>query len=312
MTDTPSSSSIVAIGDDAPFCAGPQKEVRSPAVQMRTGTCDTHMHICGPDRKYPYDGQRIYTPPDALVPDYMQLMKDLGIDRTVLVQPSIYGSDNRAMLDAMRQLKAAGIDNRGVAVVDFDVADAELERLNTAGIRGLRYNLVDVADPTKGLPLDDIHQMATRIAGMGWPDKWRVEFLAHVDDYPNLVDMFGDFPTDIVFGHTGYCRIGKSTNDLGFQAMLELAQVGKCWIKMTGPYRISTGDVPYPEAGDFARAAVAAAPHRVIWGSDWPHVKISKPMPHDADMVDCFHDWVPIEAHRQMILVDNPIQLYGF
>ena len=308
MNDTSSDPKSVPIGDDAPFCLGPQKEARSPVVLMGEGACDTHMHICGPASEYAYDSQRIYTPPDALVVDYIALMKDLGLARTVLVQPSIYGSDNRAMLDAMRELKAAGVANRGVAVVDFDVSDAELDRLNTAGIRGLRYNLVDVADPTKGLPLAEIRTIASRIADLGW----HVEFLAHVDDYPNMADMFGDFPTDIVFGHSGYVRIGKSTTDPGFQAMLKLAQNHKCWIKMTGPYRISAGDLPYQEAGDFARAAVKAAPECVIWGTDWPHVKISKPMPHDADMCDCFHDWVTDEAHRQMILVDNPTRLYGF
>lgn len=312
MNDTPASLKPVPIGDDAPFCTGPLSDVRAPAVMMGAGTCDTHMHICGPSGTYSYDGQRIYTPPDALVPDYIKLMKTLGLARTVLVQPSIYGADNRAMLDAMTELDAAGIDCRGVGVVDFDVSDVELERLNNAGIRGLRFNLVDVADPSKGLPLDDIRHIASRLAGFGWPEPWHVEFLAHVDDYPNLVDMFEGFPTDIVFGHTGYVRIGKSTNDPGFQAMLELAKADKCWIKMTGPYRISAGDLPYLDAGEFARAAVAAAPSRVIWGTDWPHVKISKPMPHDADMVDCFHDWVPDVAHRQRILVDNPTRLYGF
>ncbi len=208
MTD----QSPVSIGDDAPLCAAPQAELRAPKHHFPINTCDTHMHICGPGSDFPYDSQRIYTPPDALVSDYIKQLKTLGIARTVLVQPSVYGSDNQVLLGAMSELARAGFPCRGVAVVDHDVSDVELARLNEAGVRGLRYNLVDVADPTKGLPLDEIRAMATRIAPMGW----HVEFLAHADDYPTLDSLFGDFPTDIVLGHTGYMRMGKSVDVRGF------------------------------------------------------------------------------------------------
>jgi 2-pyrone-4,6-dicarboxylate lactonase len=298
----------VPIGDDAPFCAAPLAELRSPKFPMGADVCDTHMHICGPGSDFPYDSQRIYTPPDALVSDYIKQMKALGIARVVLVQPSVYGSDNRVLLAAMAELQQAGYPTCGVAVVEDAVSDEELARLDQAGIRGLRFNLVDVADPSQGLPLDKIRALAERVAPLGW----HVEFLAHADDYPDLDTLFGDFPTDIVLGHTGYMRIGKSTDDPGFQAMLRLAQAGKCWIKMTAPYRISAGDLPYADAGAYARAAVAAAPARILWGTDWPHVKTAKLMPHDADMCDLLHEWVPERAIRQQILVDNPTGLYRF
>jgi len=298
----------VPIGDDAPYCEGPQAELRSPQTRMMPGSCDTHMHICGPGSEFPYDGRRIYTPPDALVPAYIQVMNSLGIERVVLVQPSIYGADNRVLLKAMIDLSAAGYASRAVAVVGFDVRDEQLQTLDRAGVRGLRYNLVDVADPTVGAPIEKIRWIAERIARLGW----HVEFLAHVDDYPDLVSIFRDFPTDIVFGHVGYVRIGKTTEDAGFQAMLELASMGKCWIKVTAPYRISAGAIPYSDAEGFVRSAVNAAPDRIVWGTDWPHVKISKPMPHDADMCDSFYDWVTDEGMRKRILVDNPTQLYGF
>ncbi len=304
MTD----NSAVATGDDAPLCPGPQSEPRSPKHRLPAGACDSHMHICGPGRDFPYDAQRIYTPPDALVVDYRKVMDCLGIDRVVLVQPSIYGTDNRVMLNAMAELSAAGIQNRGVAVVDFAVTDEALAQMHQAGVRGLRFNLVDVADPSQGLPLAQIRRLAERIGRFGW----HVEFLAHVDDYPQLAEMFGDFPTDIVFGHSGYVRIANGPQARGFQAMLTLAAAAKCWIKMTGPYRIAAGGLPFKQAGDYARACVAAAPHQVIWGTDWPHVKIAEPMPHDGDMCDCFYDWVPEPKHRQQILLDNPTRLYGF
>lgn len=298
----------IPIGDDAPFCEGPQTELRSPQIKMIRGTCDTHMHICGPGTDFPYDAKRIYTPPDALVPSYVDVMDSLGIERVVLVQPSIYGADNRVLLKAAADLVAAGYPSRAVAVVGFDVSDDELQALDHAGVRGLRYNLVDVADPSKGAPVEKIRRIAERIAPLGW----HIEFLAHVDDYPNLRTTFHDFPTDIVFGHVGYLRIGKTIEDAGFQSMLELASMGKCWIKLTGPYRISEAGSPYRDVAKFVRAAVIAAPNRILWGTDWPHVKVSKPMPHDADMCDSFRDWVNEEELRKRILVDNPTELYGF
>ncbi len=94
--------------------------------------------------------------------------------------------------------------------------------------------------------------------------------------------------------------------------MLRLAEAGRCWVKLTAPYRVSSGDLPYPEATDFARAVVEAAPARVVWGTDWPHVMVTKPMPNDADLCDLFFQWIPDSGTRQRILVDNPAELYDF
>ena len=110
----------------------------------------------------------------------------------------------------------------------------------------------------------------------------------------------------------GYLRLGRDLTCDGFGGMLRLAEAGRCWVKITAPYRISAGDLPYPEAGDFARAVVEAAPGRVVWGTDWPHVMVTKPMPNDADLCDLFFQWVPDPAARQRILVDNPAELYDF
>ena len=222
------------------------------------------------------------------------------------MQPSVYGTDNTALLAALSELRLYGIACCGVAVVDKSISDAELERLDDAGIRGVRFNLVDVAEPRSALPVDAMRGLCERIATFDW----HLELLVHVDEHPQFDRTFAGWPVDIVLGHMGYSRPGRGPQSDGFQAMLRLAGDGRCWIKMTGPYRISAGDLPYTEAGDFASVLVQEVPERLIWGTDWPHVMVTKKMPNDADLCDLLADWVPDEATRRKILVANPDQLY--
>ena len=291
------------------YCTPPDRNLRAPAVPMGALSCDCHAHICGPESSFAYSDDRIYTPPDALLPDYLKQLEILGIERSVFVQPSIYGADNTVLLGAMRQMNTAGIACRGIAVLQDRVTDTDLEDLHQAGVRGLRFNLVDVADTSSNASLQQILPLCKRIARLGWHS----EFLLHTDDYPDFEACFEAFPTDIVLGHTGYLRLGQTGDNPGFKGMLQLAAAGKCWVKLTAPYRISaSGELPFAEAGEFARAVVEAAPERAVWGSDWPHVNISTPMPNDADLCDLFLDWVPDAQTRRQILVDNPAILYEF
>jgi hypothetical protein len=140
-------------------------ETRS-TIEEGAPYCDSHAHICGPVSRFRYADERIYTPPDALAPDYVRLLKAIGGTRAVLVQPSVYGAENTVLLAALKDIRASGIDCRGVAVIDKDVMDEELARLNDAGIRGIRFNLVDVANPKTGLPLDDMRALCARIAAL--------------------------------------------------------------------------------------------------------------------------------------------------
>ena len=289
----------------APLCQAPDSEIRSPQIQFPKGAIDCHAHVCGPANQFPYADERIYTPPDATLESYTDLLKQLGVDRAVLVQPSVYGSDNRAMLAA---LKSAPEKFRGVAVIGDNTSDLELENLHLAGVRGLRCNIVDVADKSAGLPIQYLTTLAKRIAPLGW----HLELLMHVNEYPNLANVFDDFPVDLVFGHFGYSHAKHGINDLGFLGMLELMRQKKAWVKMTGPYRICDGDLPYTDMRPFNDAVIAANPHQLIWGSDWPHVMVKKQMPHDADLCDLFGEWVKDQNLRNSILVDNPCILYDF
>ena len=291
--------------NSAPLCQAPDSEIRSPKIQFPKGAVDCHAHVCGPATRFPYADERIYTPPDATLENYKGLLNQLGVDRAVLVQPSVYGSDNRAMLAA---LKSDPKKFRGVAVIADNTSDSELENLHLAGVRGLRCNIVDVADKSAGLPIEYLTTLAKRIA----PFSWHLELLMHVNEYPNLAKVFDDFPVDLVFGHFGYSHAKHGINDLGFQGMLELMRQKKAWVKMTGPYRICDGDLPYTDMRPFNDAVITVNPHQLLWGSDWPHVMVKKQMPHDADLCDLFGDWVQDPSLRNSILVNNPCMLYDF
>ena len=234
------------------------------------------------------------------------MLATLGVQRAVLVQPSVYGSDNTVMLEAM---KAAGEAFRGVAVVDYEVSDAELAKLNAAGVRGVRVNIVDVKDRQPGtLPMAELTALAKRIAPMGW----HMEFLMHCDEFPDMDRTFADFPVDIVLGHLGYMKTSLGVNNPGFQALLRLMKAGKAWVKFTGPYRISGEPLPHADTIAYAHALIAANPQRVLWGSDWPHVMVKSAMPNDGDLCDLLSGWIPDEATRVQVLVKNPEKLYGF
>ncbi len=291
-----------------PVVAPPDPATRCPAIALPSLACDCHAHVCGPAARYPYFAGRIYTPPEATTAeDYRRMLGALGVERAVLVQPSFYGTDNRALLDA---IAASAQKYRGVAVLSDDLSNAELEQLHQAGIRGARVNIVDVADGKGVLPTERLRQLAARIAPFGW----HLELLMHVDEFPALDTAFFDFPVDLVFGHLGYVRTDRGVDGPGFKALQRLMRDGRAWVKLTGPYRISGSAMPHEDTNVFTQALLDAAPTRLLWGSDWPHVMVkwNIPMPNDAEFVELLARWVPDARLRNQILVDNPAQLYGF
>lgn len=292
--------------DAPPVCAAHDPAPRRPGFTVPAGACDVHAHVCGPADRYPLIPERLYTPPVASPADYRHMLDALGIERGVLVQPSIYGTDNRAMLDAL-----AGDPRRlrGVAVLPFDVDAREVERLHALGVRGVRSNIVDLKGDAKGkLPLDGLQRLARTVQPFGW----HVEFLMHVDEFPDLDRQLADFPVDVVFGHLGYVNVAKGTGTAGFAALLRLMRDGKAWVKLTAPYRLTLSELPYADTDATARILVETAPDRLLWGSDWPHVFIKSGMPNDGALFDVFARWVPDPGLRERILVDHPARVYGF
>jgi len=278
-----------------------------PRQRAPEGACDTHAHVFGPEARYPYSPGRGYTPPDAPLADWFALHDRLGVTRGVLVQPSVYGTDNSAIVDAA----AAHPDQlRLVVAVDATVGDAELARFDAAGARGIRINIADKG----GMPFASMEvaaELARRLAPLGW----HVEFLLHVHEIDDIAALLGQFPVDVVIGHLGYMPAERGADDAGFRRLLKLLEGGRCWVKLTGTYRI-TGRLrlPYDDVTPLARALIAARPDRMIWGTDWPHPHIRTKVepPDDATMFDQFMDWAGDDATRRAILVENPARLYGF
>lgn len=290
----------------APLCAPPDFEPREPKLALPAHSCDCHAHILGPAVRYPYSAARVYTPPDCLLPDYRRMLDTLGVERAVLVQPSVYGTDNTVMLEALKSDRA---HLRGVAVVPEDISGQDLHVMHNDGIRGVRVNIVDVKDRKPGtLPLASLKKLAQRIEPFGW----HIEFLMHVDEFADLAHTLASFPVDTVLGHLGYMRTDKGLNAPGFKSLLKAVDNGRCWVKLTGPYRISTSGMPHADVIPFAHALIKANPDSVVWGSDWPHVMAKGAMPNDGDLVDLLADWIPDAGVRQKVLVENPQRLYGF
>lgn len=286
-------------------CPAPDRQPRTPRLSLERGSCDCHAHVIGPAARYPLSDQRIYTPPDCVAADYRHLLATLGVSRAVLVQPSVYGDDNRLLLDTLQNDPC---NLRGVAVISPQISVHDLANMHAAGVRGARVNLVDRHDHQASLPMEDLHALANRIAPLGW----HLELLVHVNQHAAQLPALGQLAVPVVFGHFGYLSDGAGIADPGFQAMLSLMRAGRAWVKLTGPYRLTTAPLPYPGCDALAQALRDSAPHRLIWGTDWPHVMLRGQMPNDADLVDLLDTWLPDAALRRQVLVDNPQQLYGF
>jgi predicted TIM-barrel fold metal-dependent hydrolase len=257
--------------------------------------------VIGPPDRFPYVSNRSYTPPEAPPEGYLGMLDALGLDRGVLVQVSVHGTDNRRMVEVLRAQPAR---LRGVAVVAPDVSDRELEDLAAAGVRGLRLNVLFGG----GIGFDALETLASRIAGL----RWHLQFLLDARELPALAPRLERLPVPFVVDHMGHMPTAVGLDHPGFQTLLRLVRDRGCWVKLSGGYRTSSAGPPFADTIPFARALVEAAPDRMVWGSDWPHVAMDTYMPKTGDLLDLLATWVPDEALRRRILVDNPARLYGF
>jgi predicted TIM-barrel fold metal-dependent hydrolase len=239
-------------------------------------------------------------PAEAPLADYLRMLRTLGCSRGVLVQPSPYGTDNAALLAALR---SAEFPLRGVALVDNDASDDQLEELHWAGVQGVRRHLTDNTDAALAL----LPQLAARIGQFGW----HLQLYLDAAQRPDIDRILLDLPVALVIDHFGLVPAGQGVDSPGFHMLLRLAASGRCWFKLSAPYRISTRPPRFPDVTPIVRALIEAAPERCLWGTDWPHPNASF-MPNDGDLVDLLPEWIPDETLRRKVLVDNPERLYGF
>jgi predicted TIM-barrel fold metal-dependent hydrolase len=287
-------------------CLPPDRKPRRPGLALPKGSIDTHVHVFEPG--YALSPGRGYNPPYSTLADLEHLHATLGIDRVVFTQPSVYGTDNSAILDAMAALNATTPGRaRAVVALDMDVSDKQLAALDAAGVRGARLN----TDNKGGMPIgmDEIPELAARIAPFGW----HLEFLFPGKDIVALMPVFSALKVPMSIAHFAYQPATAGIGADGFRALVELARRGNTWIKISGANRVSVTDLPpYDDVMPMARALIEAAPGRIMWGTDWPHPNKYVANPNDGDLVDAFGDWVGDESMRRRILVDTPAAFYRF
>ena len=275
--------------------------MRKPAFILPRGACDTHVHIWGPFDRFPLAKGAAYTPPERTSDDLVALHERLGVDRAVIVQTTVYKSDNRAMLDGIAQSNGHW---RGVALIDESFDDAAFRALHEGGVRGVRFGFVKHLGGVPDLAL--VRRTAARIAPMGW------HLVLHLDagNIPEFLDFFGEFSLPVVVDHMGRVPVRDGLDQTPFRLLLELLKRPNWWVKVSGAERISETGPPFADAIPFAQRLIAAAPDRVLWGTDWPHPNV-RWEPDEADLVDLLPRFAGAAA-LQRVLVDNPARLYGF
>ena len=277
---------------------------RSPAL-----ACDAHFHVFGPADRYPHGTDVRYAPPLKPLADYQNTASMLGIERMVFVQPSAYGRDNRCMLDAMAE---AGVERcRGIVDVDENIADAELDRLNGIGVRGVRINVSPVQAQESGLMaklLPRIRRLDARCEEIGW----HLDFLLPGWLTKDLMKVLHNLKCEFSLAHMGMFLAKDGIWQPGFQQLLDLLNHGNggAWVKLTGAYRISTAP-GFADVLPMARALIDAASDRILWGSDYPHLSFADKV-GSVTLFNLLGTWAPDEAIRQKILVENPARLFGF
>ncbi len=287
--------------------------VKTPVdFEVPPGACDCHVHIFDPAH-FPYDKDRVYSPPEASIADLLDLQKALHFDRVVIVTPSVYGIDNSCTLDAIKRLGARA---RGVAVIDPSISKGQLDDMAGIGIHGVRLNLETAGESNPDVARRMLHSAAEQIGGRGW----HIQFNTSLAMVAALKKDFEALPMPVVFDHFARARAELGPGQPHFDALADLLKSGHGYVKISAAYRTSKRPPDFPDTLPLAQALVAANPERVVWGSNWPHpgrgpsrYELAPPLVNDdGTTLNQLPKWVPDAATRKKILVDNPARLYGF
>ncbi len=290
---------------DAILTSKPMRDAHTltpPAFDVPPGACDAHVHVFESSERYPRVDKPHYTLPDGGLDKLKRMLDVMKLERFVIVQPSYYGTDNRCMLDA---LTAMGGRARGVAMVDDNCNDASLERMHELGVRALRLDLF----LRSGWPTLDIVKYIETWVRRTQSIGWHVQFYTPGWVVRDLLPFLKDLDATFVIDHMGYMLESDGLTDQDFGHLLEVMRGGRGWIKLSAPYRLAK-DGNFERLGPKARDLIAAAPDRVVWGSDWPH--IPEGGKDTGALLNLLCDWAPDAQTRERILVSNPAKLFGF
>jgi len=282
-----------------PFHPAPAR----PRFEVPPGAVDAHCHVFGPGAEYPFAPERKYTPCDASKEHLWGLRDFLGFERNVIVQATCHGADNRALVGALR---ASGDRARGVATVNESIPDSELQELDQAGVRGVRFNFVKrLVDTT---PREVLRRIGDRVAALGW----HIVIYFEAVDLPEYYEFFASLPTTVVVDHMGRPDVSKPVDSAEFELFIRLMrECPNVWSKVSCPDRLSIAGPPgWDDVVPFARRLVDTFPDRVLWGTDWPHPNLTRYMPDDGQLVDFIPRIASTPMLQRKLLVDNPHRLY--
>ena len=280
-------------------------------------SCDSHLHVVGPQVNYPLTAKRAFTPPDAPLPELIAMHKRLGIERLVLIQTSVFGYDNRCMLDGLSKL---GKRARGVVIVPDNTSTTELDEMHQLGVRGIRINITE--EP------HSVAEIALKIAStvkLCQRNGWHLQIFLRADKLTALASTLAKLPIDCVIDHFGLIP-PQDVPHAAENALVELLEAGRTWVKISGAYRVGDdthNDFKDPKIGAMARRFYRANPERVVWGTDWPHTPVhgavavnDQESPYrdidPANLLEELRLWFNDTSAMEQILVHNPAKLYAF
>ncbi len=313
------SAASLSDGSEPPMTTDPQDFPSRPTMALPSGSCDCHVHLFDATR-FPFAPDRSYTPGRARVEDLLAFEARLGIERIVLVQPSVYGTDNAALLEGLREL---GLQRaRGVAVIDpRTVTHAALQSLHDQGVRGIRLNLQVRGQRDLSVASAQLRRASDVVAPFGWA----VQIYADLDVVAGLAADIADLAVPVVLDHFAGARADKlADQQAAFATVLDLVKHGNAYVKLSAPYRASRQAPQFDDLAPIARQLIDARPDRMLWASDWPHTGSAGNRDGDLTRIEPFRredagralnqllGWTDSAALRQRILVDNPARLYRF
>lgn len=285
-----------------PLTQPPDPHPRKPRTPCPAGAIDCHIHLFGPASRYPFHPDSKYVSLDALPQTHIALQETLGLAGAVVVSGGGYGTSFAHLAEVLQQHPGRF---KGVALLPEDVTPAQLRWLDGLGVRGARF----VSPGHRGA----LPRLSPRIAAMVAELGWHVQFYPAGDDLLQFADALAALPNEVVLDHFAAIPAAGGIAQPAFERLLRLLDTGRFWVKLSGPMRCTPEDFPYAPVTPIARALVAAAPERLVWGSDWPHVNMNgRGIPNDGDLFDLLTEWVPDAQVRRRILVDNPRALYGW
>jgi predicted TIM-barrel fold metal-dependent hydrolase len=282
-----------------PFSPKIDRNYPKPKLKLPPGACDTHFHFIGPQKQFPLRPNHVFSHlefEDTPIEDWLTMQAALGLSRGLHVQSMMYESNYEIALHAQCRLPDR---IRSVIVPWSGITDRELEILTKAGVVGYRvaWRLEKSID----------QKMIARVREHGWGIHYLVKSEEQEDWKSEILKSSGKF----VLEHMGGVDPSKGIDGAGFKFVLACLDTGRCWVKLS-PRVSKQDDFPFSDTDPLVKKLVAHAPTRLLWGSDWPHPQYFKPMPNDVKLLDMMLDWVPDEATRKLIFVDNPAEAFGF